>query len=292
MPSVSNERYAKMDTTPLGSGGMGEVWRVYDNETAAVFVMKQLHSHLARGKDVERFRREMENLSAIRSPNVVRIVCTLANTDQPAYVMEYCPAGDLDKWLTGSRTLRDKLGAFVQVLDGLVVVHWRCLHRDIKPTNILLGQDGKFKLSDFGLSIAFDDARRVTTSNWYSTGFSPPEQLVDMASVTKAGDLYSMGAVLYYMFAGNVYRQPTDVECALIPHSLRPYLLWLLDSSPTRRCADAGNAADVIEVLIDNLEATDISSCPKCNGPMWVNVKHRDEYWHDLCLVCDYEKRY
>ncbi len=290
----NGERYVPLDSEPIGSGGMGEVWRVYDRQTGATFALKRLWPHLARSKDLDRFRREVVNLQAIQpTPHVVRVVDSLVDQNPPAFVMEYCPDGNLDKWLEGHRSLEDKVRACYELLDALVIVHRQCIHRDIKPSNILVGQDGNLKLADFGLSIAPLADKRVTTSNWASEGFSPPEQRIDMSLVTSAGDLYSMGAVLHYMLTGRDCSSPPSLSCDGIPPVIGVFLRWLLDPDPARRCASAARAADVLQVLLGNLDLPieDIGSCPACQAPMWLQ-KERDGLTYDACIDCGHKQYY
>lgn len=194
----------------LGEGGMGQVWLVYDPTTGAQFAAKQLHPHLVRPKDIARFQREIENLKALRHPNIVRFVEASDDPANPGYMMEYCPAGSLDSVV--HETSADSVRAtalFLQIIAGLKCAHdapGTILHRDIKPGNVLIGADGNAKLSDFGLSVVLDgEQRRVTTSNWVSPGFSPPEQYVDFVSVDQRADVYASGAVFYYLLTGTCY---------------------------------------------------------------------------------------
>lgn len=194
----------------LGEGGMGEVWLVYDPFRAAQFAAKKLHPHLLRDKDLKRFNREINNLLSLQHQNIVRIIDVSKDTNSPGYMMEYCPSGSIKNVL--SETIKDSSRAveiYWQIAQGLKFAHnssGRIVHRDIKPENVLLGADGNAKLSDFGLSVAIHGTdERVTTSNWHSPFFSPPEQYRNFADVDQRGDIYSLGATLYYLLTGDYY---------------------------------------------------------------------------------------
>jgi len=213
----------------IGEGGMGEVWLVHDPSRYAQFAVKKLHSHLLRPKDVKRFEREINNLRLLEHSNIVRIIDFSKDLNAPGYMMEYCPGGSIESVLSETRNnLERAMEIYWQVADGLKFAHnaqGTIVHRDIKPGNILLGVDGNAKLSDFGLSVAMDsEDTRVTTSNsnWCSEYFSPPEQYRNFAGVDKRGDIYSLGATLYFLMTGNYYDPKNGLS--QLKHPLKCFL--------------------------------------------------------------------
>src|SRR5262249_18801540 len=114
------DRFKKLDS--IGRGGMGQVWRAYDNATGAIVALKELRSDLARPKDMSRFLRETRHLKAIQHPNVIRLVA--ANSREHAYAMEYCPSGNLERWVKVKRpSLDQRLEAFSQICAGVRALH-------------------------------------------------------------------------------------------------------------------------------------------------------------------------
>lgn len=197
---------------------MGEVWLVADVTTRVLYAAKFLRAELARTKDIERFKRECRTLSDFEHENIIKVFCVVEEDGTPGYLMEYCPDGSLEDKLP--------LGLAEQALDitrallkAVAYIHERgFIHRDIKPFNILFAPDGTLRLSDFGLVVEDDPDRTVlTTSNWVSEGFAAPEQFSNMASVTKSADIYSVGAVLFYLATGATFRFDLPLEPQIAP---------------------------------------------------------------------------
>lgn len=262
------DRYAELEF--IGAGGMGEVWKAYDRDTGAVVALKKLRATLARPKDMTRFRREIRHLGNVKHPNVIRLAAVAPVGTDPAYAMEYCPDGDLVRWLRKPRSLEEKLTCFAQVFAGVAALHespHQIVHRDLKPSNILLGVDGRFKVSDLGLSISLlDDETRPTTSNWVSPGFSPPEQYRDMRNVTQAGDVFSLGAVLFYLLSGKDAQYVDDLDSTSIPSALPVLLRKMLASEPGERFRSAKSLPGLIQDSLLHEDAT-VFPCPKCGSP-------------------------
>lgn len=286
---MTSDRFIRFE--PIGVGGMGRVCRAYDRDTGAVVALKELHVGLARTKDIRRFIREIEHLSTIRHPHVIRLVHADARAEPPFYVMEYCPRGDLNRWLEANPSTNDKWAAFWQLCSGLAALHQHekhLIHRDLKPQNVLLGEDSNFKISDLGLSLSMTDAAtRVTTSNWFSRGFSPPEQVHDMSTVDERGDIYSLGAILFYMMTGHDCAEPVDLTVAPISKDIRNLLMFMIDESPANRF---GSVAQIWQVH-DRINGSDVYlfHCPQCGGPAIAGVSYEIGHYDD-CLVCDYER--
>lgn len=224
----------------IGEGGMGQVWLVHDRVRGERFAAKKLRPQVFRSKDIARFYREVENLRALDHPNIVRLIDASAEGEEPGLLMEYCPGGSIDALVAnGTITPPVAIELFWQVMAGLKCAHESptgIVHRDIKPANILIGADGHAKVSDFGLSLGLrSEQKRVTTSVWYSPGFSPPEQLYDFAAVDHRGDIYSAGCLLHYMLTGRRY----DVNKGLdrIAEPTRSFLAPMLAESADDRPA-------------------------------------------------------
>lgn len=231
----------------LGEGGMGEVWQAYEKSSGSVVAIKFLKRDLSRVKDVTRFLREIDHLSRISHPNVIRIreCCT----DDLWYSMEYCPDGALaDINGIGGRNAKFAATYTLQVAKGLKALHESepaIFHRDIKPANILIGADGNLKVADLGLSIA-EDETHVTTSNWRTPGYAPPEQYYDFAGLDASGDIYSLGAVAYYLLTGIDQRRPPDLSPSNVTKAFAILLARMLAQNKDDRPA---NLSPVIEVL-------------------------------------------
>lgn len=215
----------------LGEGGMGDVWLAYHSELGAQFAVKTLRPDLVRPKDVERFDRELRYLLQLRHPNIVRVVDFSSDPKRPGYAMELCPGGPIDQHMESEASQRKVMDRFWEALSGLEYLHTRTpaiVHRDLKPSNMLVGADGKLKISDLGLSRSLETARVTgTSSNWVSPGFSPPEQWEDFASVDQRGDLFSLGATFFYLLTKRTYKTTEtfeDIESFAVQAILRKLL--------------------------------------------------------------------
>jgi len=200
----------------IGEGGMGQVWLAKHEKTRQFFAAKFLSPLLARDKDRERFKREIEILKSLDHPSVAKIYDVIDTKDFFGYIMELCPDGDLDDFIN-KHPDADLVPFIEQLADAVRYLHaHKFIHRDIKPTNLLIAQDGVLRLSDFGLAVSSDPGRKVlTSSNWSSAGFTAPEQYIDMASVSHKADLFSVGAVLYYLLKRKTFIFTDDIETQL-----------------------------------------------------------------------------
>ena len=235
----------------LGEGGMGEVWLVYHSDLGAQFAVKKLKPELMREKDFKRFQREIKYLQQLRHPNIVRIVDVSDDPAKPGYAMELCPEGSLDSNADVIRTDTDRcLRVFWEVASGLEYLHSQqpaIIHRDVKPANVLIGADGKAKVSDFGLSRSVA-TERVTSSVWVTPGFSPPEQYDNFAETDERGDLFALGATLYFLLTGNTYSLSLGLM-GIDREDTRFILDRLLQREPTRRFGSVGDLTACWDVL-------------------------------------------
>jgi serine/threonine protein kinase len=262
----------------IGEGGMGEVWLAKHQASRQFFAAKFLSSLLARDKDRDRFRREMEILKSLDHPSVTKIYDVIDTKDLLGYVMEYCPDGDLDSHAT-KYPKNDLLPYMEQLADAVKFLHSKnFIHRDIKPTNLLIAQDGILRLSDFGLAASSDPGRTViTSSNWTSAGFSAPEQYIDMASVTHKADYYSIGAVLYYLLKRKAFNFAGDTESQLADLNTinRSILRGLLQRDPAIRVGDLAIFQSGLKALQEK-GVKDYFESPSAERLAMLNAKYHD----------------
>jgi tetratricopeptide (TPR) repeat protein len=177
----------------LGEGAMGQVWLADDPELSRQVAIKLVRAQAGERNLVhaQRLAREARAMARISHPNVVQIfdVGTHGDDTEVFIVMEYVDGETLAQWLSCSpaRPHREVLGVFLQAAAGLDAAHHAGLvHRDFKPANVLLGQDGRARVGDFGLARTDHEARRA-----YATG-----PLDDELSITQGGSLTESGAVV------------------------------------------------------------------------------------------------
>jgi beta-lactam-binding protein with PASTA domain len=237
----------------LGSGGMANVYLAEDEELGRRVAIKILNDHHASDDQfVERFRREAKNAAGLSHPNIVSIY-DRGQAEGTYYIaMEYLEGRSLKERIVadGALPLGDAIEVTRQILRALGFAHRRgIVHRDIKPHNVLLVQDGsgdeRFKVTDFGIS-------RTTASQMTEAGsivgtaqYLSPEQARG-APVDQRSDVYSVGVVLYELLTGRLpFTGETPLEIAMkhlsevpkAPSELRPEISADLDMIVLRALA-------------------------------------------------------
>jgi serine/threonine protein kinase len=149
--------------SPLGAGGMGEVYRARDTNLKRDVALKILPDSFADDPDrLARFEREAEVLASLNHPNIAHIHGLEASSGVRALVMELVEGEDLSQRIArGAIPLDEALPIAKQIADGLEYAHERgIIHRDLKPANVKLTADGNVKVLDFGLAKALDSPTR------------------------------------------------------------------------------------------------------------------------------------
>jgi eukaryotic-like serine/threonine-protein kinase len=186
----------------LGHGGMATVHLAHDEELDRPVALKLLPEHLA-GDDAfrARFLREARLAGRLSHPNVVRVYDAGEDDGRPFIVMEYVPGTSLAE--AGSLATARVAQLGVQACAGLQHAHEAGLvHRDVKPANLLLRDDGVLKVADFGIARAAESTRHTHAGTLLGTAaYLAPEQIAG-ADATPASDVYSLGAVLYELLTG------------------------------------------------------------------------------------------
>jgi hypothetical protein len=200
VPGYDPERF-------LGMGAYGEVWIAVQRNTGRRVAIK-FYAHRG-GLDWSLLSREVEKLAFLFADRyVVQLIGVGWDADPPYYVMEYLEQGSLAERLeSGPLSVHEAVGLFHDVAVGLLHAHGKgVLHCDLKPANILLDQDGKPRLADFGQSRLSHEQAPALGTLFYMA----PEQ-ADMEAVPDARwDVYALGAVLYCMLTGGPPHRSRD----------------------------------------------------------------------------------
>jgi serine/threonine protein kinase len=197
---------------PLGSGGMGRVYKVRNVISNREEAMKVLHPDFASDPDLAaRFMAEIRTLAGLEHPGIAQLRTAFQFQNQFVMVMEFVEGTTLDKMAAQSRIPLDRiLDLFTQVLAALSYAHGRGVtHRDIKPANIMITSHGLVKLMDFGIAKSTNDlqlTRPGTTMG--SVYYMSPEQ-VRGGTIDARSDIYSLGVTLYEMLTG---RKPFQAD--------------------------------------------------------------------------------
>ena len=253
---MTTERFELLEQ--LGRGGMGVVWKARDTATGDVVALKLLHHMLAEDPDyVARFQREVEVAQRIDSPNVVKVSGYGRREGVPYMAMEYVEGQSLRDLVKarGKLPWEEARDIARQVAAGLAAAHAAgVIHRDVKPSNILITPDGTAKLADFGIARALDLTRLTGSSTMLGT----PLYMAPEGQKDERADLYSLGCVLYEMLAGvppfegdsqqEIWRKHDREEPDLgkLPPVARTIVGELLAKEPGRRMASAARAAVVL----------------------------------------------
>ena len=202
------ERYKVLSR--IGSGGFSTVFLVEDTKISDSVIIKILSHHLSLDENsMARFVQELKLARKISHPNVIRIHDLLELGRERGISMEYFPGQDLGQLLDEARTLPPvrAVPILVQVCDGLAAAHTeKIIHRDIKPANILVGGDDRVKIVDFGLAAATREAENRLTRTGHLVGtphYMAPE-VIRGEEIDERSDLYSLGIMMYEIFAGNL----------------------------------------------------------------------------------------
>ncbi len=190
----------------VGHGGMGDVYKAYQESLERTVAIKILPAALGRDETFRaRFEREARSVAQLQHPNILNIYDYGEQDGLTYLVMEYARGGTLKDRITEPLPLEEVARIVGQVGAALAYAHKRgVIHRDVKPSNVLLTEDGRPLLADFGLAKMMEGSTELTASGM-SVGtpeYMSPEQGQGMP-VDHRADLYSLGVVLYEMVTGH-----------------------------------------------------------------------------------------
>ncbi|MGK5692423.1 protein kinase domain-containing protein [Streptomyces sp. URMC 128] len=242
----------------IGRGGMGEVWRAYDETLARAVAVKLLLPQDTDATAASRFRLEAQTAGRLNHPNVVGVL-DFGEYDNRLYlVMELVEGDSLARVLSASGALPAEQVARLaaQAAAGLAAAHQQgIVHRDVKPANLLLDAGGTLKIGDFGIARFLDDpgAALTATGQIVGTGlYLAPERALGRPA-GPASDMYSLGCVLYQLLSGrppfqadtavallhqhldNAPVPPRELGVTGLPPAFESYLLALLAKQPEDR---------------------------------------------------------
>ena len=288
MERVITDRYEVREL--IGSGGMADVYRAYDQRLSRLVAIKILRADLARDPSFQtRFRREAQAAAGLNHPSIVSVHDTGTEEHEwgmvPFIVMEYVEGTTIREVLREKNlpTVTRSLQIVRDILDALDYSHEHgIVHRDIKPGNVMITPDGEIKVMDFGIAKALDDVDATITHAWTVVGtaqYLSPEQARGETADARS-DLYATGCLLYELIVGQppfvaetpvavAYKHANDV---VVPPSklvsgLPPGLDNVLSHSLTKDPALRYQTAALMREDIDRLLAGDKVKAPAERRP-------------------------
>lgn len=262
-------RYAKEDL--IGRGAFSEVWRVTDTYTKTVMALKIFTSNSEIDEDgLEMLKREFALMIDADHQNLLRPmffgVCS--ENKLPYLILPYCKGGNIQK-LMGRMTEREAWKLLRDTASALAYLHAMdppIIHQDIKPANILIGNDGYYKLSDFGVSIQARSAlsnKNHQDSTYISAGtisYMAPEKFSRDNLPIMANDIYSLGATVYEMLSGYLpfgvdggLTQKKGADVPVLPGNYSSQLKKVLEDCLCEEPWKRPTASKLEEIAIDEL---------------------------------------
>jgi len=272
--------------SPLGAGGMGEVYKAHDPRLGRNVAIKVLPQHLAESPDsLGRFEREARAVAALSHPNIVAIY-DVGRSDLASYVVTELLEGETLRAVIGRGPVswRKAVETAIAVCDGLSAAHSKgIIHRDLKPENLFVSDDNRIKILDFGLARieATNAGHELRSSSktavhtrsgeiMGTVGYMSPEQLCGEVTDPRT-DIFSLGCILYEMIAGQrPFARPTTAEMMTailrdeppdlsdsgqsVPPELAKVILHCLAKSRNDRFLSARDLALTLQALLSSAE--------------------------------------
>jgi eukaryotic-like serine/threonine-protein kinase len=270
--------------SPLGAGGMGEVWKARDTRLKREVAIKVLPESLSRDPEIlARFDREARLLASLNHPNIAAIYGLEESSGTPCLVLELVPGETLaDRLASGALPVEEALRICRQIAEALEAAHGKgIVHRDLKPANVKVTPDGRVKVLDFGLarSAGEPDARlsgfatvlegETREGTILGTPFYMSPEQARGKPVDKRADLWSFGCVIYETLTGRRAFEGDTASDAIVgilsrepewdrlpsetPEAILKLLRRCLEKDAARRQRDAGDAGLEIDAALADL---------------------------------------
>jgi len=266
----------------IGAGGMSTVYRALDETLERQVAIKLMNREVATDSDqLERFRREARAVAQLSDPHIVGVIDADEDEGRPYIVLEYVEGETLKERIRrhGQLPVAEAVAYAIEIARALGVAHARhIVHRDVKPQNVLIDEEGSAKVTDFGIARTLEEEGLTAAGRVLgTTDYVSPEQALGQP-VTGQSDLYSVGVVLYEMLTGEVPFHGENQVAVAMKHvremlpdvqSKRPEvsaaLAAVIDTATAKRPEDRyGNDAELIADLEDvlALETSRAGSAP------------------------------
>ena len=262
----------------IGEGGMANVYLAWDTILEREVAVKILRGDLADDeKFVRRFQREANSASSLKHPNIVEMYDVGEDNGRYFIVMEYVSGKTLKSLIKkrGALNLNEAVDIMLQLTSGIACAHDSyIIHRDIKPQNVMILEDGRVKITDFGIAMALNNNELTQTNSVMgSVHYLPPEQASGSGSTIKS-DIYSLGILMFELFTGHVpFKGDNAVEIAIkhmkdpipsvcsenpnIPQSIENIILRACAKNPKNRYDSVYEMYNDLKVALEPEHAND-----------------------------------
>ncbi|MBV8281804.1 MAG: serine/threonine protein kinase, partial [Candidatus Eremiobacteraeota bacterium] len=298
--TVLADRYRIIER--IGSGGMGEVYRGYDHGLERDVAIKVLAEH---SDDVNRrFLAEAQAMARLNHPSIVAVYDVGVEGPVSYIIMEYVRGATIREIDRRTCTIAHAVDLVAQLVRALEFAHEHdVVHRDIKPGNVIVSDDGVVKVTDFGLARRMSDVGNMSQSSEIvgTVAYLPPERFMGKTG-GRSSDLYSVGVLLYELATGalpfaessedlvstmiahvNEVPRPPRLLNPKIPAELDRIIARLLESEPQRRFTDAGALLAALESARVHGGSGWASTLPAAAPP--AQAPSRSAYAEALALV-------
>lgn len=265
-----NDRYEIIRS--IGEGGMANVYLAQDTILDRKVAVKILRGDLAEDeKFVRRFQREAISASSLNDPNIVEVYDVGEDDGKYFIVMEYVQGLTLKQLVKkrGSLTLPEVQDIMLQLTSAVAHAHESyIIHRDIKPQNVIILEDGRVKIMDFGIAVALNAGEFTQTNSVMGTVYYIPPEQANGGAATVKSDIYSLGILMYELVTGYVpFKGDNPVEVAIkhmnepipsiceydpeMPQSIENIILRASAKNPKNRYDSAWEMHEDLETALD-----------------------------------------
>jgi beta-lactam-binding protein with PASTA domain/predicted Ser/Thr protein kinase len=303
--TMVDERY-RLDHK-IGSGGMADVWLADDTELDRKVAIKILHERFAQDSEfVQRFQREAQSAAGLQHPNVVGVFDRGSFADSYFIAMEYVDGPSLKDLVKGGMGTQDAINFTRQILNAARFAHRKgIIHRDLKPQNVLIDDEGRARVADFGIARGGENSDITATGSVMGTAqYLSPEQAQGKPT-TPRSDIYSIGVILYEALTGRVpFEGDSAVAVALkqvseaprrpsainpeVPPALDAVVMRALAKDPDARFRDADaflKALDAAERAPDKPRPEDTAAFAAVSPEGVTDIPGEEEEEYDEYLV-------
>lgn len=265
-----NERYEIIGS--IGEGGMANVYLAYDIILDRRVAVKVLRGDLAEDeKFVRRFQREAISASSLSHPNIVEVYDVGEDDGKYFIVMEYVEGKTLKQLIKkrGALTLPEVQDIMLQLTSAIAKAHESyIIHRDIKPQNVIILEDGRVKIMDFGIAAQLNSNELTQTNSVMGTVYYLPPEQANGSVATIKSDIYSLGILMYELVVGKVpFKGDSPVEVAIkqlkepiphlteanpdLPQSVENIILKACAKNPKNRYESVNEMHADLETILD-----------------------------------------